>query len=103
MEIVLIVLVVAIIVVGLFFKDFKYAVYLLGILEIFFRLVHKIASLLRINELTIFTNTYIPSSWENVINIYSSGFVNMLLIWTLIFLFIYFEWYLIRIWLKKKM
>lgn len=103
MEIVLIILVVAIIVVGLFFKDFKYSVYLLGILEIFFRLIYKIASLLKINELTIFINTYIPSSWESVINSYSSGFINMVLIWALIFLFIYFEWYLIRIWLKKKM
>ena len=41
MDIVLILLVIAIIIVGLFFKDFKSVVYFLGIIDIIFRLFHK--------------------------------------------------------------
>lgn len=102
MDIVLILLVVAIIIVGLFFKDFKSVVYFLGILEIFFRLIHKIASLLKIKEFTNFINNYFPSSLENIINNYSSGILNTILIWLLVLLFCYFEWYLIKYWIKKK-
>lgn len=102
MDIVLILLVVLIIVVGLFFKDFKSVVYFLGIIEIFFRLIHKIAVLLGIKKLSIFVDTYIPSSLEKIIDNYSSGILNTVLIWLLVLLFVYFEWYLIKYWVKKK-
>lgn len=102
MDIVLILLVILIIVVGLFFKDFKSVVYFLGIVEIFFRLVHKIASLLGIKEFSYFINKYIPNSLEGVIDAYSSGILNTVLIWILVLLFVYFEWYLIKYWVKKK-
>ena len=60
MDIVLILLVVAIIVVGIFFKDFKSVVYFLGIIEIFFRIIHKVASLLGISDFSYFVDKYIP-------------------------------------------
>ncbi len=102
MDVILIILVIAIIIVGLFFKDFKSVVYFLGIIEIFFRLIHKLASLLGIEEFTSFVSRYIPSSLEAVIDTYSSGILNTVLIWILLLLFIYFEWYLIIYWIKKK-
>lgn len=102
MDLALVILVILIIVVGLFFKDFKSVVYFLGIIEIFFRLIHKIADLLNIKDFIIFINKYIPSSLENIINNYSSGILNTVLIWILVLLFIYFEWYLINYWIKKK-
>ena len=102
MDLVLIILVVSIIIVALFFKDFKSVVYFLGIVEIFLRLVHKIASLLKIAKFTKLINKYIPSSLESIINAYSSGILNIVLIWVLILLFIFFEWYLIKFWLGKK-
>ena len=102
MDILLIVLVVSIILVGIFFKDFRSVVYFLGIIEIFFRLAHRIESLLEIKEFSYFVSKYIPISLEEVINTYSSGILNTVLIWILVLLFIYFEWYLIKYWLKKK-
>lgn len=102
MDIVLILLVVSIIIVGVFFRDFKSVVYFLGILEVFFRLVHRIARLLGIKEFTAFINNYIPGSLEGIINNYSSGILNTVLIWILVLLFCYFEWYLIKYWVKKK-
>lgn len=102
MDIVLILLVILIIIVGFYFKNFKSVVYFLGIVEIFFRLIHKIAILLGIKDFILFINKYIPSSLESVIDTYSSGILNTVLIWILLFLFVYFEWYLITYWVKKK-
>ena len=79
MDLVLIILVVAIIAVALFFKDFKNVVYFLGIIEILMRLLHKIVSLLKIDTLTTFVNKYIPTSLEGIINEYSSGILNAVL------------------------
>ena len=102
MDLILIIIVVAIVIVALFFKDFKSVVYFLGIIEIFLRLIHRIASLIKVNSFNNFLNKYIPTSLESVINTYSSGILNTVLIWILILLFILFEWYLIQYWLKKK-
>lgn len=102
MDIALILLVVLIIVVGIWFKDFKSVVYFLGIVEVFFRLIYKIASLLKISDFTIFINKYIPNSLEAIVDTYSSGILNTVLIWILVLLFVYFEWYLIKYWVGKK-
>lgn len=102
MDLILVILVVAIVIVALFFKDFKSVVYFLGIVEIFLRLVHRIALLIKVDSFSNFSNKYIPGSLENVINTYSSGILNVVLVWLLILLFVFFEWYLINFWLGKK-
>lgn len=102
MDIILIILVIAIIVVGLFFKDFKSVIYFVGIVDIFFRLLHKLISLISVPEITKFVTTYIPGSIEAIINNYSSGILNTILIWLLFLLYLYFEYYLIVYWIKKK-
>lgn len=102
MDFVLILLVVLIIVVGLFFKDFKSVVYFLGIVEIFFRLIHRLANLLGIKEFIGFVNKYIPASLEGIIDAYSSGILYTVLIWILLLLFVYFEFYLVSYWISKK-
>ncbi|MEE3343267.1 MAG: hypothetical protein VZS44_04165 [Bacilli bacterium] len=102
MDLVLVILVVAIVLVALFFKDFKSVVYFLGIIEIFLRLVYRIADLIKVAAFNSFLKKYIPTSLESVINAYSSGILNIVLIWVLILLFVFFEWYLIKYWLGKK-
>ena len=88
MDIVLIILVVSIIIVSIVFKNFKSVVYFLGITEIFLRLTHRIAKLVDVRVINNFINKYIPNSLENVINNYSSGILNIVLIWILVLLFI---------------
>lgn len=102
MDIVLIVLVIAIIIVGIYFKDFKSVVYFIGILDILFRLLHKLIDLINISNLTELIETYIPNSIEAIIDYYSSGILNTVLIWVLFLLYCYFVFYLIKYWLKKK-
>jgi len=102
MDVILIIIVISIIAVGLFFKDFKSVVYFIGILDIIFRLFHKFSSLIKVKEITNFVNTYIPNSIESIINNYSSGILNIILIWILFFIYVYFVYYLIKYWIKKK-
>ena len=102
MDIVLILLVIAIIIVGIFFKDFKSVVYFIGIIDIFFRLLHKLISLINVESITNFVTTYIPNSIESIINNYSSGILNTVLIWVLFLLYCYFLFYLVKYWIKKK-
>lgn len=102
MDLILIILVIAIILVGLYFKDFKSVVYFIGITDIFFRLLHKFITLINIKVITNFIKEYIPESIESIINYYSSGILNTILIWVLFFLYAYFEIYLIKYWIKKR-
>ena len=102
MDLILIILVIAIILVGLYFKDFKSVVYFLGIIDIFFRLVHKFTTLINIKVITDFIKEYIPVSLESIINYYSSGILHTVLIWVLFFLYAYFELYLITYWISKR-
>ena len=102
MDAVLIILVVAIIIVGIFFRDFKSVVYFIGIIDIFFRLLHRLIDLINIDAINEFVVKYIPESIEAIINYYSSGILNTVLIWVLFFLYCYFLFYLVKYWLKKK-
>ena len=58
----LIILLALIVIIAFFFRDYKNVVYFLGIIEIFFRLVHRIAELINLAGFQSFVNEYIPSS-----------------------------------------
>lgn len=98
----LVILVVLIGVVIFFFKQFSSFVYFMVIVDIFLRLLHTIAINLGIAELTSFVGKYIPTSIPAIIDAYSSGIFNTLLIWGYIILYAIFEFYTIRIFFKKK-
>lgn len=102
MDVVLIILVILIIVVGIFFKDFKSVVYFMGIVDIFFRLLHKLISLIDVNVISDFVRMYIPSSLEAIIDNYSTGILNTVLIWVLFLIYVCFLVYLVKYWVKKK-
>ena len=98
----LVILVVLIGVVIFFFKKFSSFVYFMVIVDIFLRLVHMIAATLKIAEFTSFVVKYIPASVLAIINAYSSGIFNTLLVLGYIIIFVIFEFYTIRIFFKKK-
>ncbi len=97
----LVILVILIAIVVIFFKQFSSFVYFMAITDIFFRLVHMIAGTLKIAEFTSFVGKYIPTSIPGVINTYSTGILNTLLIWGYIILVAIFESYIIRTFFKK--
>lgn len=98
----LIIILILIIAVAFFFKDFKNVVYFLGILEIFFRLIHFIVENLKIKELINPVNTYIPTSLIQIVGKYANGLLYDIFVWILIGMFCCLEFYLIKYFIKRK-
>lgn len=98
----LVILVVLIAIVVAIFKKFSSFVYFIAIIDIFLRILTFIKIQLGIPELTSFLNKYFPSSVPGIINAYSNGIFNTILIWGYIVIFIIFEFYIIRTFFKKK-
>ena len=101
MNVVIIILVVGALAV-LIFKRFSNVVYYIGIVDIFLRILSFIAANIPIKEISNFIYTYFPSSVPSIINMYSSGIFNTILMWVLCLLYIFLDIYLIKIFWKKK-
>lgn len=90
------VLLILIIIVVLVLKDVKWVTYLIGIVEIFLRLIHYIGDNLKIASLNNFINEYFPTSIFAIIGKYSSGVVYDILSWILVLFLIWFLIYLVK-------
>lgn len=90
------VLLILIIIVVLVLKDVKWVTYLVGIVEIFLRLIHYIGDNLKIASLNNFINEYFPTSIFAIIGKYSSGVVYDILSWVLVLFLIWFLIYLVK-------
>ncbi len=97
----LIILLVLVAVIVFFFKDFKSVVYFIGIIEIFFHLIHFIGDKLGIIAINQFINDYIPSTILEILARYSAGLLYDIFEWLFVFLFIAFLFYLIKYFIKK--
>lgn|SRR5574344_894332 len=98
----LIILLGLIVVVVVVYRDIKFVVYLLGILEIFFRLVHYLGDNIPVVRINPFVDIYIPKSIFSIINKYTVGIVGDIMSWTLVLCFIVFLIYLVKYFIKKK-
>lgn len=90
------VLLILIIIVVLVLKDVKWVTYLIGIVDIFLRLIHYIGDNLKIASLNNFINEYFPTSIFAIIGKYSSGVVYDILSWVLVLFLIWFLIYLVK-------
>lgn len=85
----------------IFFRRFSNVIYVICIIDIFLRLVTKIFSLLSIDSISVIVNK-LPVSILGIINNYSSGIINVILIWIYISIYIIFLGYIIRALFTKK-
>ena len=97
----LIILLVLIVAIAFFFKDYKNVVYFLGIVEILFRIIHFIGDHLKIIELNQFINKYIPSSLFTRLGKYADGLLYEILMWILLICFVSLEVYLVKYFFKR--
>ena len=100
MELVIILILIGIVI--FVYKDYHFIVYLLGTLEIFFRLIHYIGDHLSFIKINPFINKYIPTSLFDVVSKYTSGIVEVIASWLLVVAFIFLLVYLIKYLFKIK-
>ena len=78
------ILVVLIVVVIVLFRDIKWIAYLIGILEMLFRLLHYIGDNLGVAELNSLIDAYLPTSIFNILAHYTTGVVYIVLAWVVV-------------------
>ncbi len=100
MDLVILIIILAIIV--LIFKKFSSFVYFTVIIDLFLRILHQISAMLGIVEISSFVNKYIPASIPAILSKYSTGIFLTILIWGYIIIYIIFEVYIIKTFMKKK-
>lgn len=98
----LVIFLILIVLVVIVFRDVKFVVYLIGILEIFFRIVHYLGDNLPFININPFVNKYIPDSVFDIVNAYTIGIVQDIFSWVLVVIFIMFLAYLVKYFFKKK-
>jgi len=98
----LIILLILIILTVVFFRKFSNLVYVICIIDIFLRIVSKIEVLLNIKEFSNLVNAYLPNSVLSIINNYSSGIINTILVWIYVGIYVVFLYYVIRTFFRKK-
>ncbi|NLM63278.1 MAG: hypothetical protein GX190_03085 [Mollicutes bacterium] len=84
------------------FRKVNTFVYALAALDIFFRIVDFLKSHLLSPEIYKFINQHFPSSIPSLINKYTSGIFNEILIWLYVINFMIFEFYIIKAIFNKR-
>ena len=74
----------------------------IAILDIFLRIVNFLKNNIASPEIQKFINVYMPTSLPSVINKYTSGVFNEIIMWAFVVNFIIFEIYIVRTLLNKK-
>ncbi len=100
MELVIILILIGVVVFA--YKDYHFVVYLLGTLEIFFRLIHYIGDHISFIKINPFINKYIPTSLFDVVSKYTSGVIEAIISWILVAAFVLLLVYLVKYLLKIK-
>ena len=97
--IVLIVLIVALV---MYFRHFSAFVFSVAIIDILLRILNFIKLNVHLKDLTRFLNKYFPASIPDIIDKYTKGDISVILKWIFVIIMIFFLYYIIKIWFKKK-
>ena len=101
MTIELIVFIIALVAIIFFFKNFNACVYFIVMVDIFLRVVtYLIEHYLRADAFSFLES--LPSSVLDILNGFSAGIVNEILVIVYIIIYIIFEVLLIRFFIKRK-
>lgn len=98
----IIVLIVIIIALVMYFKHFSAFVFSIAIIDILLRILNFIKLNIGLKDFTTFLNKYFPASIPDIIDKYTNGDITVILKWIFVIIMIFFLYYVIKIWIKKK-
>ncbi len=98
----LVVLVVLLVFVIIYSKRFQTYMFGFGMIDILFRILNLINGYIPIKEVRAFIKTYIPASIPAVVNKYTSGIFNTVLIWVYVVIMAIFLFFVVKIFIKRK-
>ncbi|MBQ1813214.1 MAG: hypothetical protein II119_04645 [Bacilli bacterium] len=98
----LIILLVLLVLTIIFFRRFSNIVYVICIIDMFLRILDRLDHLLGVREFSNLVNKYFHNSLLDVINSYTTGPVNLILVWLLLIIYIIFLIYVIKAFFRKK-
>ncbi len=97
----LIICILLLIIMLVWFKKFDSYIYAFGILDIMLRILFFIKTHM---DVPMFTKIlgYLPSSLAGLIEKYTSGTLELILLWIIVVLYIIFEYHIIKFFAKKR-
>ena len=98
----LIIIILLIILTIIFFRKFSNVVYIICIVDIFLRILNRIDQLINVKEFSNLINKYFHNSILDIINSYSSGIINTILVWCFLIIYIVFLFYITKTFFKEK-
>jgi len=98
----LLIIVIFIVIIVCWFRRFSSFIYALAIIDIFLRIVTFIGHNIGVKPISKFLLDFFPDSIPSVINAYSSGILNLILLWGFVICYMIFEFYIIRTFFHKR-
>lgn len=98
----LIILLILLAIVIMIFRRFDSFVFAMAIIDIFLRIVAFIQTQVPDPEIASILERYFPDSVPAIVGIYASGIVFTIFMWIYVALYIAFEYYIIRSFIKRR-
>ena len=96
----IVILLIIVILIAVIFKKASNTIIFLGLIDIFLRILNFIGNNTT-KEINAIINKYFPSSIPGIIEKYSSGVIETILVWGYVFLMCMFLYYVFRMLLRR--
>ena len=98
----LIVLIVSLVFVIIYSKRYQTYIFGFGMIDITFRILTIIKGFIPVKSIQKLIATYIPASVPGIIDKYTSGILNTVLIWVYVLIMAIFLYLVIKVFIKRK-
>ena len=86
----------------IYFRNVNSVIYTICTVDIFFRIVTKIETLINVDKFSFYVNKYIPNNILSIIDKYTSGLLNTIFVWIYIGIYLIFLVLVIKSLFNKK-
>lgn len=83
-------------------RRFDKSVYVVGIIDLFLRLIYWIATNIGIPGFKVLVSKYLPTSIPSIIYAYTDGILSIVLMWLYVGVMVVFLFYSVRTFFRKK-